>query len=134
MAWGTIDDAQFQQFAKSVSGKIQSQVLKQEIENSSRRIGTQALRGAKSRTPVDTGNLRRQWSIKGPSYAGSAFVIEVLNNADYASFVESGHRTRGGSSWISGQFMLYKTLQEIDAQMPQLLTPALKNMLGGLFD
>lgn len=144
MAWGTIDDAQFQQFANKVKSKIDSGLLKQGIEKTALKAGTQAMKNVKSLTPVKEGNLRKQWSVIGPSYTGNAFVIELRNNADYASYVENGHRQTPGryvpaigkrlkASWVPGQHMLMKTMFEIDGQMPQLLSPILRD-LGDLFN
>ncbi|WP_416353924.1 HK97 gp10 family phage protein [Agrilactobacillus fermenti] len=141
MAWGTIDDADFQKFTNQVKGKINGQALKHELEISARRVGTQGLRSVKAATPVGQytdgrtgGTLRRGWNVKGPSYTGSTFVIELFNNVEYAGFVENGHRTRGGGGWVEGRFMLYKTIKLLNSQLPQLLSPALQKALGGLFD
>lgn len=144
MSWGTIDDAQFQQFANKVKNKVDSGLLKQGIEKTALKVGTQAMRNVKSLTPVKEGNLRRQWSVVGPSYMGNVFVIELQNNTEYASYVENGHRQTPGryvpaigkrlkASWVPGQHMLMKTMFEIDAQMPQLLSPILRD-LGDLFE
>lgn len=144
MAWGTIDDAQFQEFAGKVKSKLDSGILKQEIEKTSLKVGAQALKNVKSLTPVKDGNLRKQWSVVGPAYTGNAFVIELQNNTEYASYVEDGHRQTPGryvpaigkrlkASWVPGTHMLMKTMFEVDAQMPQLLSPVLRD-LGGLFD
>ncbi|APX72712.1 HK97 gp10 family phage protein [Companilactobacillus allii] len=140
MAWGTIDDAEFQKFADRVEGKLKSQQIKAAVEMSARKIGTQSLKGVKSRTPFGQysdgrtgGTLRRGWHINGPTYNGSWFLIEVSNDVEYAQYVENGHRTRGGGGWVSGQHMLMETLFEIDGQMPTLLTPMMKRF-GGLFD
>jgi len=144
MAWGTIDDSEFQAFADKVKNKIDSGLIKQEIEKTALKVGTQAMKSVKSLTPVKEGNLRKQWSVIGPSYTGNAFVIELQNNADYASYVENGHRQTPGryvpaigkrlkASWVPGQHMLMKTMFEIDGQMPQLLSPILRD-LGDLFN
>ena len=144
MAWGKIDDAQFQEFTNKVKNKIDSGLLKKGIEETSLKVGTQAMRNVKSITPVKEGNLRRQWSVVGPTYMGNMFVIELQNNAEYASFVENGHRQTPGryvpsigkrlkASWVPGTHMLMKTMFEIDQQMPLLLSPILRS-LGGLFD
>lgn len=140
MAWGTIEDAEFQKFADKIKGKIQAQEVRRAVEESSRRVGTQSLKGVKSRTPVGQytdgrtgGTLRRGWHLNGPTYNGALFLIEVENNVEYAGYVEDGHRTRGGGGWVSGKHMLMETLFEIDSMMPTLLTPAMKK-LGGLFN
>lgn len=147
MAWGTIDDSEFEAFVNKVTQKIDSGELRKGIEQTGKRVGTQALRQVKEITPtgkVDGGTLKRNWSVVGPSYNGNAFVIELINNTEYASYVEDGHRQTPGryvpaigkrlkASWVPGTHMLMKTMFEVDAQMPQLLSPVLRD-LGGLFD
>lgn len=59
-------------------------------------------------TPVDTGLLRNSWQVGEP--AGGS--IEVGNTAEYSAFVEFGHRTRGGSSFVPGQFFLRSAVDE----------------------
>jgi len=144
MAWGKVDDAQFQEFADKVKANIDSDILKHGVEQTALRVGTQAMKTVKSLTPVKEGTLRRQWSVVGPTYAGHTFVIELQNNTEYASYVEDGHRQTPGryvpaigkrlkASWVPGSHMLMKTMFEIDAQLPQLLSPILRD-IGGLFD
>lgn len=132
MAFGTVDDSEFQAFAAKAKSKIEAQELKHQVELSVKRVGTQLTRGVKSRTPVDTGNLRRNWNVRGPMIRGLSISIEAVNNAEYASYVENGHRTKGGKGWVEGHFMLKDSIDEITNQMPQLLTPVLNNFLKGL--
>lgn len=124
MSLGEVDDAEFQAWANRVKGKIQSDSIKKELGDSAKQIGTQALRQFKANTPVDSGNLRRSWNAEGPFYSGG-WSIKLENNAEYASYVENGHRTRGGNSWVAGQFFMKKSAQQIEAQLPDLITPGL---------
>ena len=65
------------------------------------------LRNIKQRTPVDTGQLRRSWELeKGDLY------VKLYNNVEYAQFVEFGHRTRGGKSYIEGVYMLKTSFEK----------------------
>lgn len=125
MALGEIDDAQFQAWANRVKSKIDRDYVKDEISKSSKRIGTQALRQFKANTPVDTGTLRKNWTANGPFYAARSWTIDLINNTEYASYVESGHRTRGHKSWVPGQFFMKKSAAEIENQLPNLVTPGL---------
>ena len=60
------------------------------------------LRNTKMKTPVGQyndgrtgGTLRRSWTLeKGDLY------VKLYNNVEYAQFVEFGHRTRGGKSYV----------------------------------
>lgn len=134
MAWVKLDDEEFQAFAEKVNNVIQADTLKKELGLSSRKVGAKALQSVKRGTPVDTGTLRRSWYMEGPYISGMVIAIKIYNNKEYASFVEDGHRTRGGSSWVSGIHMLYKTVQEVESQMPELITPALQKFLKDLME
>ena len=91
------------------------------------------------------GTLRRGWtggkSQSGTAYAqglkvhhfGNVYVIEVINPVEYASYVEFGHRTRGGDGWVEGHFMLTISEQEIERDAPKILENKLKKKLGECF-
>lgn len=136
MSLGTVDNADFQAWANRVKAKIDGGKFKQEIEQSTKRIGVQALRQFKANTPVDTGGLRRSWNANGPNYGGSGWTITLINNADYASYVEEGHRQTPGrfvpalgkrlkASWVPGQFFMRRSLAAVNSQLPELITPGL---------
>ncbi len=136
MSLGTVDDAEFQAWASRVKGKINSGQLKEEIGQSAKRIGVQALRTLKTNTPVDTGDLRDAWTADGPSLSGGGWTVKLTNNVEYASYVENGHRQTPGRyvpaigkrlkvSWIPGQFFMKRSLNEVEAQLPELITTGL---------
>lgn len=124
MSLGTVDDAEFQAWANRVKGRIDGAQLKKEIGQSTKRIGVQAIRTLKTNTPVDTGALRKAWTAEGPSVSGG-WVVKVSNPTEYASYVESGHRTRNHKSWVPGQFFMKNSLNAISSQLPDLITPGL---------
>lgn len=135
MALGQVDDAEFQAWANRVKSKVDRGYLKKELSTSIKRIGVQALRQFKANTPVDTGQLRRSWTAQDAGYGGG-WTIELRNNTEYASYVEDGHRiVRGGNTygWVPGQFFMKKSLNQVNAQLPSLITPGLW-AFRGLFD
>ena len=76
--------------------------------------GEKLISRAKRKTPVDTGNLRRNWQrgeVEGDS-------VDVYNNTEYAAHVEFGHRTRGGVGFVPGQFFLRDAVQELEENFP----------------
>lgn len=85
------------------------------------------------RTPVLSGTLRRGWTAKANNkesrYAeslkvsrqGADYVIEVLNPLEYSSYVEFGHRTRGGKGWVKGRYMLTISEEQLKTISPKLL-------------
>ncbi|WEV37729.1 HK97 gp10 family phage protein [Lactobacillus sp. ESL0677] len=133
MSLGTVDDSEFKAFTDKITNAVNSGQLKQAIGESAGRIGQQSLKQFKANTPVDTGNLRRSWQVDGPHYDGTGWGIKLSNNAEYSSFVENGHRTRGGGSWVPGQFFMEKSKTQIESQLPFLITPLLvkfRNLLS----
>ena len=91
------------------------------------------------------GTLRRGWTAgknqAASAYAGNlkvnhyggVYVIEIVNPVEYASYVEFGHRKRGGEGWTEGHFMLTVSEQEIQAAAPKILEAKLKKKLGEIF-
>ena len=79
----------------------------------------------KTNTPVDTGTLRKAWTAEGPSLSGGGWVVKVSNPTEYASYVENGHRTRNHKNWVPGQFFMKNSLNAINSQLPELITPGL---------
>ena len=65
---------------------------------------------------------------------GNAYQIEIINPVSYASYVEFGHRTRGGKGWVKGQFMLTISEDELDSQAPAILERKLMKYLGDAFN
>ena len=69
--------------------------------------GGKMLRDTKKKTPVDTGQLRRSWQLeKGDLY------VRVFSNCEYNIYVEYGHRTRGGKSYVEGVYMLKTSFEK----------------------
>ena len=72
------------------------------------------LRNTKKKTPEGQyndgrtgGTLRRSWTLeKGDLY------VKLYNNVEYAQFVEFGHRTRGGKSYVEGVYMLKTSFEK----------------------
>lgn len=93
-------------------------------------MGLKLVREAKKRTPVDTGNLRRHWFFR---VEGSGDIrIWVLNDAEYAAYVNNGHRiVRGGRTvgFVQGAHMLKKA---IDAYKEGHMKQDVEDMLEDL--
>ena len=80
----------------------------------------------KLKTPVDSGVLRRSWRVKKDGQLARI----VYNNVHYGPHVEYGHRTRGGKSFVDGQYMLTKSVKEIE----DTLTDEFSIMIENLFN
>lgn len=97
---------------------------------------------AGGRTPGET--LKAAWTVLPVEKQGDRYVITVVNNAEYASFVEFGHRQQPGrfvpalgkrlkKDWVGGQFMLTVSEQELESRLPGLLEQKLYTLLKGVF-
>ncbi len=98
------------------------------------------------------GTLRRGWTSNTNSKAkggkgnakeyaaslpvkkeGSKLTLDIVNPVEYASYVEYGHRKRGGKGWVPGHFMLEKSRQEVEKIAPKVIEKKLNKFLGGGF-
>lgn len=91
------------------------------------------------------GTLRRGWTggknSSAVAYAdsltihhfGDAYVIEIVNPVEYASYVEFGHRTKNHKGWVNGRFMLTISEQEIQQAAPAIIEKKLMKQMGELF-
>ncbi len=67
------------------------------------------------------GYLRRNWQVGNVIKQGDAYIVEIFNNTEYASYVEYGHRTKNHKGWVEGRFMATISMQEIERQLPRFL-------------
>lgn len=102
------------------------------------------------------GTLRRGWTngtnVKEKDYAnslrvnhnGNAYVIEIVNNVEYASYVEHGHRQTPGryvpvlgvclkKDWVEGKHMLRDSKKEVEMEAPKILKRKLRQKLEESF-
>lgn len=91
------------------------------------------------------GTLRRGWTggknSSAVAYAdsltihhfGDAYVIEIINPVEYASYVEFGHKTANHKGWVNGRFMLTISEQEIQQAAPAIIEKKLMKQMGELF-
>ena len=77
------------------------------------------------------GTLKRGWTGGIIEKQGNAYVVSVINQVFYASFVEYGHRTSNHKGWVEGKFMLTISEKEIERMAPQLLEKKLQKFLMG---
>ncbi len=151
---GKVDARELKEFEKHLRKSLSGTQLDLFIESCAKELAARLLAKAIKRTPVGQypsgsgkkgGTLRRGWTGgKGQgatSYAGNlkvhhyggVYVIEVVNPVEYASYVEFGHRTRGGKGWVKGKFMLSISEEEVQRDAPKVLENKLKKKLGECF-
>ncbi len=73
-----------------------------------------------SKTPRDTDRLYDGWEVGKIKKIGNEYVVEIVNNVDYAEFIEEGHRRRDGS-FRKGEHMLELSMAEINNKLPKHL-------------
>ena len=103
-------------------------------------IAARLLRKTIQKTPVDTGELRRSWTVGDIRKQGDCYYIEVINPLEYAQYVEYGHRQTPGryvpaigkrlkKSWVQGKFMLTLSENEIQRDMDKIIKQKLIRLL-----
>lgn len=92
------------------------------------------------------GTLRRGWTggkrRSAKAFAesldvkksGKTYVITIENNVEYAPYVEYGHRTRGGKSFVQGKHMLEISEQELQSIAPGVLQRKMNKFLKEAFN
>lgn len=91
------------------------------------------------------GSLKKAWTVIPIEKYGDCYEITVLNNLEYASYVEYGHRQLPGRyvpmlgkrlkvNWVPGKKMLTVSVQEVDAAKSELIEKAMYQVLKGVFD
>lgn len=71
----------------------------------------------KAKTPVVTGKLKRGFKLDSSG--------NIVNDVDYATYVEFGHHTRSGS-WVPAQGMIMKSTGEIGKRVLERVRKQLK--------
>lgn len=148
---GSCDFRDWQQLKDNL--QVTEERLNLFIESLAKEIAARLLRKVIKRTPVRKpedcppgikgGTLRRSWTT-GKNQAdfinsiqvhhiGDKYQIEIENPTEYASYVEFGHRKKGGKGWVKGKFMLTISEQEIESAAPKIIENKIKKMLGDCF-
>ena len=100
------------------------------IEAGMKHLAQRTVDVAKKNTPVDTGQLRRNWFIQ----EASATRVVVANPAKYAEYVEYGHRQEPGRfvpklgkrlkhSWVRGQFFAKRSGEIVRKNADKIIRP-----------
>ena len=87
-------------------------------------VASKLVAKVKLKTPVDSGVLRRSWRVKKEGRLARI----VSNNVHYAPHIEYGHRTRGGKSFVDGQYMLTKSVKEIESELDKEFSIMIENL------
>lgn len=152
--WGSVDYKQFKDLQKRLE-KLAKADLEKFCEETSKELAARLLGKVIPRTPVGQypassgkvgGTLRRGWTSgkdqNASAYAkslpvqksGDGYTITIKNPVNYGSFVEYGHRTRGGGGWVEGQFFLTKSEMEVERDLPKIIERKLLKYFGDIFN
>lgn len=150
---GSINFQDFERIRNNLE-KLNQEQVNIFIDACAKELAARLLAKVIKRTPVGDypnssgkkgGTLRRGWTggknSSAVAYAdsltihhfGDAYVIEIVNPVEYASYVEFGHRTRNHKGWVNGRFMLTISEQEIQQAAPAIIEKKLMKQMGELF-
>lgn len=133
--WGKFDLSEFEKFANRLQKANKERAVERFIQDFLLEMAYRAERKIKKRTPVDTGELRRNWSVGNVERRGDTYVVEIINNTDYASFVEYGHRTGAElTKWVEGRFMMTISMKEIERELPRYLEKRMAELLDNIMN
>lgn len=146
MRWGDVDYKQLQKLRDNLQ-KLQDMDLDKFCEDVSKELAARLLALVIPRTPVGQyprssgkkgGTLRRGWTAYANALPvfkrGRTFYIEVINPVHYASYVEFGHRTRGGGGWVAGQYFLTLSEKDLERVAPAVIEKKLEALLREAFN
>lgn len=150
---GTFNFQDFEKIKNNLE-KLNQEQVDLFIDACTKELAARLLAKVIKRTPVGDypnssgkkgGTLRRGWTggknSSAVAYAdsltihhfGDAYVIEIINPVEYASYVEFGHRTVNHKGWVNGRFMLTISEQEIQQAAPAIIEKKLMKQMGELF-
>ena len=150
---GTFNFQDFEKIKNNLE-KLNQEQVDLFIDACAKELAARLLAKVIKRTPVGDypnssgkkgGTLRRGWTggknSSAVAYAdsltihhfGDAYVIEIINPVEYASYVEFGHRTANHKGCVNGRFMLTISEQEIQNAAPAIIEKKLMKQMGELF-
>ncbi|WP_068983873.1 HK97 gp10 family phage protein [Lysinibacillus xylanilyticus] len=130
---GRVDYRQLKAFERKLA-KLANADHEKFCEAAAKELAARLLGKVIRRTPVKDGTLRRGWTIGQVKQNGAIYEIEVINNTEYAQYVEFGHRTSNHQGWVNGRFMMTISADQVEQQAPAILEKKLMKMLREAFD
>ena len=134
-----VDFSEFEKF------KNQLKNLEKELpafeEGCAKELGARLLREVRQKTPVGIypeesgkmgGTLRRNWYVTDARRTSEGYALDVINNTEYASYVEDGHRQQVGryvpaigkrlkQPWVEGKHMLKDSVDDIQSKADAII-------------
>ncbi|WP_068786620.1 HK97 gp10 family phage protein [Paenibacillus phocaensis] len=120
--WGSFEFGEFERLAKTFKTALDQRIIERWIREFLLEMAYRAERKVKRRTPVDSGELRRNWQVGNVVRKGNAYEVEIYNNTEYASYVEYGHRAgKNSTRWVEGRFMMTISMKLVEKEMPKFI-------------
>ena len=137
---GRVDTRELRQFKEKLENINTDSLLKEIAADLAARL----LRKVKKRTPVDTGELRRNWQVSNIRLFERFCVVEIYNSTEYAEYVEFGHRQTPGryvpaigkrlkKAWVPGKFMLTLSAKELENMKDRIVRRKVEEWLKEVF-
>ena len=128
-----------------MAGRIRRMDGRQLLHAAGEQAGRRMLDIVRPLTPVEGGGLRESWRLAGMIQEGQLLRVEIENSAEYASFVEEGHRQTPErfvpvigktlvEDFVPGQFFLRAAediyRNERDAALEEMVHEHLEQVFG----
>ena len=138
----SMDTTELRQFKEKLENINTDSLLKEIAGELAARLLRKVKRG--KRTPVDTGELRRNWQVSRIRLFEKFCVVEVYNATEYAEYVEFGHRQTPGryvpaigkrlkKAWVPGKFMLTLSTKELENMKDRIIRQKVEAWLKEVF-
>lgn len=160
--WGSCDFSQLKKLADRLD-KLEAGDLDAFTESVAKELGARLLRMVVKRTPkgekpqwVDPdilqkywsgyvgGTLIKAWKVLPIEKQGNDYIVTIVNNTEYASYVEYGHRQKAGyvpalgvqlkDGWVPGRFMLRLSLEDLEKNTPKWVEKKMERFLKEVFN
>jgi len=159
--WGSCDFEQLKKLSERLD-KLEAGDLDAFTRSVAAELAARLLRMVKKRTPVGVkpewvdpdilqeywsgytgGTLRDAWKVLPIQKQGKDYIVTIVNNTEYASYVEYGHRKKAGyipalgvqlkDGWVPGRFMLRLSLEDLEENAPKWVEKKVQRFLEEVF-
>lgn len=158
---GRFDFSEFKKFVEIFQAALDNKVIDKFIQDFLLEMAFRAERKIKKRTPIGVygtkevnfianiksknvqfaahsnktvGHLRNSWQVGSVTKQGDAYIVEIFNNTECASFVEYGHRSGDNKRWVEGRFMATISMKEMKRELPRFLEKRQKELLNKILN
>lgn len=100
------------------------------LESCTKEMAGVFLNDVTDNTPVDRGTLKGNWTLSSTRISRGNCKITVRNPMEYASYVEYGHRTRGGKGMVKGKRFMRNAEKRIKSIAPRMLQKRLEQKIN----